>query len=100
MRGVSTIDPLVGMRLDGYGIEARLASGGCGVIYRASHVATGREVAIKVLHGQREEHVARFRREAAVLVRLRNPHTISALEFGETADGTLYIVMELLRGES
>src|SRR5262249_25503224 len=63
----------------------------------------GHTFALKVLHPQLtwdRRVVARFRREGAALTRLRNPHTITAFEFGEAGDGTLYIVMELLRGES
>jgi serine/threonine-protein kinase len=44
--------------------------------------------------------VARFRREAEALAALRSPHTVRAFEFGEASEGPLYIVMELLQGES
>src|SRR4051812_24638108 len=101
---VSVVDPLVGNVLDRrYRIEFRLAAGGFGAIYRATHVITGREVALKVLHASlatEEDIVARFRREADALALLHNPHTITAYDFGEAPGGTLYIVMELLQGES
>jgi eukaryotic-like serine/threonine-protein kinase len=96
-------DPLVGTVLDGYHIERRLAAGGFGAIYRARHASTGQAVALKVLHASlasERDVVARFRREAQALSALKNPHAITAYEFGETADGTMYIVMELLQGES
>src|SRR5690606_8713784 len=48
----------------------------------------------------RPDVVARFRREAVALARLRSPHTVTAYDFGETPDGTLYIALELLQGES
>jgi serine/threonine-protein kinase len=100
---VSVVDPLVGTVLDRrYRIEFRLAAGGFGAIYRATHVITRREVAIKVLHpslATEPNVVARFRREAEALGALKNPHTVRAFDFGST-EGMLYIVMELLQGES
>ncbi|HWO23268.1 MAG TPA: serine/threonine-protein kinase [Kofleriaceae bacterium] len=86
-----------------YQIGAKLAAGGFGSIYRAKYLPTGVSVALKVLHPDlaSDPHLsARFRREAAVLARLQNPHTIKTFEHGETPDGTLYIAMELLTGQS
>jgi eukaryotic-like serine/threonine-protein kinase len=103
-RTAIAVDPLVGTVIDRrYRIEFRLAAGGFGAIYRAIHVITGRHVALKVLHATlatEPDVVARFRREAAALGQLHNPHTIKAFDFGETPDGMLYIVMELLQGET
>jgi len=87
-----------------YRIDVRIAGGGFGAtVYRATDITRDRAVALKVLHagliGQ-DDLVARFRREAAVLGHLCNPHTVRAYDFGETEDGTLYIAMELLEGES
>jgi eukaryotic-like serine/threonine-protein kinase len=97
-------DPLVGTVLDQrFRIDRQLAAGGFGAIYRATDVRSDAEVALKVLHPQMARDqavVARFRREGATLSNLRDPHTITAYELGEAADGTLYIVMELLHGES
>ena len=86
-----------------YRVESRLAQGGFGAVYRATHVASGAAVAIKVLHpqfAQSPEVVARFRREAAALARLHDPHTVTLYEHGETEDGTVWLAMELLAGES
>src|SRR5256885_8051407 len=97
-------DPLVGCVLDGrYRIDFRIATGGFGSVYRATQVATGRELAIKVLHpqlGTDRAMASRFRREAVAITSLSDPHTVSAYELGEAPDGTLYIVMELLAGVS
>ena len=95
---------LVGAELDGrFHVEAKIAEGGFGSIYRATHLASGHVVALKVLHGELaadESLAARFRREGEALSSLRSPHTVSVFEIGEAADGTLYIAMELLHGES
>jgi len=97
-------DALVGEIFDQrFRIEARVAAGGFGAIYRATHVKSGHRLALKILHAKLTHDagvVARFRREGAALTRLRDPHTITAYELGEAPDGTLYIVMELLHGES
>ena len=97
-------DPLVGHVFDRrFRVEARIAAGGFGAIYRATHLKSGHEFALKILHANLTTDprvVARFRREGAALIRLRDPHTITAYELGEAENGTLYIVMELLHGES
>ncbi|MGE5183069.1 MAG: serine/threonine-protein kinase [Acidobacteriota bacterium] len=94
---------LLGVVLDGrYRIEDKLAEGGFGIVYRATHLPSGADVAVKVLHAELTRDpdvVARFRREGAVLARLRDPHTVAAYDIGEV-DGLLYIAMELLRGEN
>src|SRR5512138_2750760 len=94
---VSVVDPLVGTVLDRrYRIEFRLAAGGFGAIYRATHVIIQRQVAIKVLHqslATEPDIVARFRREAEALAALTNPHTVKALDFSQAHEGPLYIVM-------
>jgi len=86
-----------------YHIAAKLAEGGFGSIYRAVHVASGLDVALKVLHADLASDpslATRFRREAACLERLHDPHTVATYETGEAPDGTLYIAMELLDGQS
>jgi serine/threonine-protein kinase len=97
-------DPLVGTVLDQrFRIDFQLAAGGFGAIYRATDVLSDAEVALKVLLprlARDRSVVERFRREGKTLANLRDPHTITAYELGEAPDGTLYIVMELLRGES
>jgi len=92
------------MLLDGrYRIEKKLAAGGFGAIYRATYVPSGAVVALKVLHADIASDPAlsaRFRREAAALASLRDPHTVTTFDHGEAADGTLFIAMELLTGAS
>jgi hypothetical protein len=102
-RPSTTRDPLVGTMLDDrFLIEARIATGGFGAIYRA-RTAGGEPVAVKILHPRLTgdpNMVARFRREGATLTQLHDPNTVTTLAVGETRDGTLYIAMELLTGES
>jgi serine/threonine protein kinase len=101
---VQRLDPLLGELFDRrFRIEVKIAAGGFGAIYRAIHIKSGHQFALKILHANLTSDpgvVARFRREGAALTLLRDPHTITAYELGESDDGTLYIVMELLRGES
>ncbi len=97
-------DPFIGTILDRrYRIEERIAAGGFGAIYRAVHVRSEMQLAIKVLHPRLsadERIVARFRREGATLTSLRSPHTVTTYELAEDPNGTLFIVMELLRGQT
>jgi serine/threonine protein kinase len=97
-------DPLVGAILDQrFRIDYQLAAGGFGAIYRATDVRSDAAVALKVLHPQLARDpslVARFRREGKTLATLRDPHTITAYEVGQAPEGTMYIVLELLHGET
>ncbi|MFT3699437.1 MAG: serine/threonine-protein kinase [Kofleriaceae bacterium] len=84
-------------------IESKIGEGGFGAVYRGVQLATGRKVALKLLHPEMtkdENLVARFRREGMVLCNLRDAHTITTYDFDQTQDGTLYIAMELLEGKS
>ncbi len=97
-------DTLTGSVLaDEYRIESKIAEGGFGSIYRAVHVESGLDVALKVMHAELAADpslAARFRREAATLSRLHDPHTVATYDVGEAEDGTLFIAMELLHGEN
>jgi serine/threonine-protein kinase len=84
-------------------VESKIGEGGFGAVYRGVQLATGRKVALKLLHPDMtkdENLVARFRREGMVLCNLRDAHTITTYDFDQTPDGTLYIAMELLEGRS
>src|SRR5687768_12730288 len=71
-------DPYLGSTLNNrFKIEAKLGEGGFGAVYRGIQIATGRKVAIKLLHPEmtRDENlVARFQREGKVLCNLRDAH--------------------------
>jgi len=97
-------DPMVGRTLEGrYTILAKLGAGSMGTVYRAKQHAMGREVAIKILRGDRavdESAKARFMREARANSLLASPNTVTVFDFGESENGEFYLAMELLEGES
>jgi serine/threonine-protein kinase len=96
------MDSLIGQTLDEkYRIERRLSAGAMGAVYRARHLLMDRPVAIKVLHQRLladEAARLRFQREARAAVRLKHQNAVSVTDFGDTADGYVYLVMELLEG--
>lgn len=98
------VDPLVGHTLDDkYYLEARLGIGGMGTVYRARHLLIDRPVAVKVLNQRFVEDEAariRFRREARAAGRLQHTNAVTVTDFGESRDGYVYLVMELLEGRT
>jgi len=86
-----------------YQVGEKVGEGGFGAVFRGKQLATGREVALKILHPYNladKTIVARFRREAEACSRLRNQHTVITYDFDETDDGVLYLAMEMLHGKS
>ena len=86
-----------------YRIARRMGSGATGVIYEAARTSDGLPVAIKLLRAAAaHEAVAsdRLRREAEALGLAWHPNVVEVIEHGHLADGTTFLVMELLRGES
>ena len=102
--GQAPVDPLIGKTLDDkYRIEKRLGIGGMGTVYRARHVLIDRVVAVKVLNQRFVEDDAartRFRREAKAAGRLQHMNAVAVTDFGQTSEGYVYIVMELLEGRT
>jgi eukaryotic-like serine/threonine-protein kinase len=97
-------DPLLGRTLDEkYRLDERLGAGGMGAVYRATHLLIERPVAVKVLRRkfvQDESARERFRREARAAGRLQHSNAVAVTDFGETRDGIVYLVMELLEGRT
>jgi serine/threonine protein kinase len=84
-----------------YRLVRPLASGGMGQVWLARSETTGADVALKVLHDARSGTLeARFRKEARFGAGLSHRNIVRTFDFIEEADGTLVLVMELLRGES
>jgi eukaryotic-like serine/threonine-protein kinase len=94
---------MIGESLGNYRIVGTIGEGGMGVVYRAEHVLIGRKVAIKRLLPQMvkdNELVERFFNEARAAAMINHPGLVEVFDFGHHADGSAYIVMELLEGES
>ncbi|HEX8284439.1 MAG TPA: serine/threonine-protein kinase [Pyrinomonadaceae bacterium] len=95
-------DGLLGLVLDDkYRLDERLGEGGMGTVYRATHLLIERHVAVKVLNPRLvadETAKERFRREARAAGRLQHSNAVAVTDFGETKDGLVYLVMEILEG--
>ncbi|MCG6927129.1 MAG: protein kinase [Acidobacteria bacterium] len=91
-----------GTRLGPYEILSPLGAGGMGEVYRARHVKLGREAAIKVLPSDvasDPERLRRFEREARAASALNHPAIVTIYDIDDD-DGTSYIAMELVDGET
>jgi tRNA A-37 threonylcarbamoyl transferase component Bud32 len=97
------LDPLLGVVLSGtFRITRVLGRGGMGRLYEAEHTRLDRRFAVKVLHEsqqRRRDSVARFRREARSLSRIRSPHVLRVVDVSKVPDGRAALVTELLEGE-
>lgn len=95
---------LIGKVIDGrFSINGLLGVGGMGAVYRAHQFSTDRDVALKLLRRnlvEDEDMIRRFFREARAASSLANPHAVTVFDFGQTSDGILYIVMELVNGRT
>jgi len=94
----------VGKTLDGkYRIDGFLTKGGMGSVYRGTHVMLNKPVAIKLIKPElvsSTDIVQRFLREARAAAHLSHPNIVTVHDLGQTADGMLYIAMELVDGKS
>src|SRR5262245_26702938 len=91
-----------GARLGPYEILASAGAGGMGEVYRAQDTRLDRIVAIKVLTKQISsdpKYQQRFEREARAISSLNHPHVCALYDVGEQ-DGTAYLVVEYLEGET
>ncbi|MFY9223304.1 MAG: protein kinase [Blastocatellia bacterium] len=86
-----------------YSIDYKIAEGGTGTVYRATHLQLQSPVAIKIMHRALTNDgvaIERFRREAYAAMKVRHPNAVAVLDFGITVDRLVYVVMELLVGQS
>ncbi|HEX5062081.1 MAG TPA: serine/threonine-protein kinase [Kofleriaceae bacterium] len=101
---MSGVDPLIGRNLDGrYTIADVIGRGGMGTVYRGLQHAVGRPVAIKVVTprpGADPSLFKRFLREAKLTSKLQHPNAVSIVDFGQTPDDLLYLVMEFVDGRT
>ncbi|HVS31724.1 MAG TPA: serine/threonine-protein kinase, partial [Thermoanaerobaculia bacterium] len=91
-----------GTRLGPYEIVSRIGAGGMGEVFRARDIRLDRSVAVKVLpaHFAHDAQLKlRFEREAKTISQLNHPHICTLFDIGQE-DGTDFLVMELLDGET
>jgi serine/threonine protein kinase len=97
-------DPVIGTTIAGrYLIEEVIGEGGMAIVYRARHKLVDRPCAVKIMNptlAMDPKVRERFRREAKSAQTLAHPNVIEIFDQGETAEGTPYIVMELLAGKT
>ena len=87
---------------DRYRVLGKLGQGGMGQVYLAEHVRMGRKSALKIMNpgmAHDPENVQRFNREAANASRITHPNVAAVYDFGETAEGLLFLAMEYVEGE-
>lgn len=93
--------------LGAYHLVEMLGHGGMGEVWRAEHQSLIRPAAVKLLRREvtslmgreeLEQMNLRFQREVQATALLTSPHTVAVYDFGQTSDGTLYYVMEMLNG--
>jgi serine/threonine-protein kinase len=93
---------LIGKVLDNqYEIEAFVASGGMGTVYRARHILLGDRVAIKVLLPEfraNPEWLRRFQREGQAARRFSHPNAVAVYDLRTSSEGLVYMVMEFVEG--
>ena len=93
---------MVGEKLGSFKIEDTLGVGAMGVVYKATHEATGKDAAVKVVNkeiGSAGKTYERFQREAEILKQFRHPNIVRFLALGRYS-GTSYIAMEYIQGKT
>jgi hypothetical protein len=104
LRSRSPTADLVGQVVaDRYAIIRKLGEGGMGAVYLGEHVKMGRRSAIKVMNPAMAgdpDAISRFNREASNASRISHPNVCQIYDFGETADGIIYLAMEYIEGAS
>ena len=85
-----------------YHVLKKLGEGGMGRVYLAEHVRMGRKSAVKVMHPSMvhdADAIGRFNREASNASQISHPNVASIYDFGESAEGLIYLAMEFVDGE-
>jgi len=92
-----------GSQVDRYVVGDPLGQGGFGVVYKARHEISGREVALKVLREEKTRSsvsVERFFREARAAASAGSKHIVAVLDCGVSSGGQCFLAMELLEGKT
>ena len=99
---VHASDPVqIGQKLGKYVLTDKLGEGGMGMVFGGLHEALGRQVAVKLLRGEfarNELVVTRFQQEAEAVSRIGHSNIVAIYDFGHLPDGSLYYVMERIKG--
>lgn len=91
---------MIGQTVSHYRILDKLGEGGMGIVYLAEDKHLARRVAIKFLSSTDHHYRARFIREARAVSALNHPNIATVHDYGETDEGTPFIVMEFVNGQS
>ena len=94
---------LVGQRVGKYRVLREIGRGGMGAVYEAVHESIGQHIAIKTLNEELSSdarHTARFFDEARAVNIVQHPGLVRVFDHGVLENGTAYISMEFLQGES
>ena len=86
-----------------YRIESLIAAGGTGAVFRGEHLKMRKRVAIKVLHAELEGLILlkeQFEREAIAGAHISHPNVAVATDFGEFDDGSYFLVLEYVKGQT
>ena len=92
-----------GQSIGSYRILQKIGTGGMGAVYLAEHPLIGKKVALKVIHRElasNKEVVQRFFQEAKAVTKIGNEHIIEIHDFGQTAEGDHFYIMEYLEGQT
>jgi eukaryotic-like serine/threonine-protein kinase len=94
-------DPMIGSYFaERFQIISKLGAGGMGSVYKAKHLLMDKVIALKVLEKVDGESARRFQMEAKLACQLQHPNIINVSDFGISAEGQPYLVMDYLEGQS
>lgn len=103
MRQLPSVEAVLGTVIDGkYRLDSLIGLGGMGRVFSAIHLQLNKTFALKLMSfpAQDSPQLARFKREAEALGKIRHPNVVGVTDFGITSSNVPYIVMEYIHGLS
>ncbi len=94
---------MIGLEIGSYKLISKIGEGGMGEVYIAQHNLLGRKAAVKLLLKEfvdDENVVKRFINEAKATSQIQHIGIVQIFDFGKTPQGAVYMIMELLQGET